>query len=292
MAILITGGAGYIGSYVIDELYKEYEVIVLDNFSNSSLLNFNQDKAKLYIGSVLDMSMLETIFKNHTINKVIHLAAFKSVPNSMENPLEYYENNVVGLINVLKICNKYNCKDILFTSSACVYDIKDNPLNEFDILKSNNVYGDTKIICENILKNESTFNSTILRLFNVVGGEDKATGNSTNLIPSIKRSIEKHEPFYLYGNCIRDYISVYDVAKVIHHLLTKQKHLQIYNVGTGIGHTTEEIVFAYEQLFNVKINTIKKDSRTGDTNITVSDNSLLLQNIDFSLKTNLIDILQ
>lgn len=292
MAILITGGAGYIGSYVIDELYKEYEVIVLDNFSNSSLLNFNQDKAKLYIGSVLDMSMLETIFKNHTINKVIHLAAFKSVPNSMENPLEYYENNVVGLINVLKICNKYNCKDILFTSSACVYDIKDNPLNEFDILKSNNVYGDTKIICENILKNESTFNSTILRLFNVVGGEDKATGNSTNLIPSIKRSIEKNEPFYLYGNCIRDYISVYDVAKVIHHLLTKQKHLQIYNVGTGIGHTTEEIVFAYEQLFNVKINTIKKDSRTGDTNITVSDNSLLLQNIDFSLKTNLIDILQ
>lgn len=275
--ILVTGGAGYIGSHTVLELLDVgYEVIVLDNLSNSSIESLKRvekitdKKVIFYNVDLLDVESTDKIFSEHKINAVIHFAAFKAVGESVELPLLYYENNLVGTINLLKIMQKNNVKNFVFSSSATVYGDPDKvPISENASLTATNPYGWTKLMIEQIL--EDTYNSDkewnigVLRYFNPVGahksgmiGEDPR-GIPNNLMPYISQvAIGKREELSIFGNDynttdgtgVRDYIHVVDLAKG--HIaalkkLEKGVGIEVYNLGTGNGYSVLQLVKAFEK---------------------------------------------
>ncbi|KAF7459289.1 UDP-glucose 4-epimerase [Cryptosporidium felis] len=303
--ILCTGGAGYIGSHTVISLIEEgYSVHILDNLSNSSpevinrIEKITRVKVPLHIIDIRNKDEMLKLFKKEEYNAVIHFAGLKAVGVSVSQPLEYYENNVVGTIRLLEVMKEVNCKILVFSSSATVYLPKSTPLTETDPLGASNPYGQTKYVIELIMKD--IYNSSenvkfsILRYFNPVGchhssliGEDPDEPN--NLLPYIQLvSIGKKEKLFVFGNDwptrdgtgIRDYIHVVDLAnghvKALEKLLSSSntsKVLDIYNLGCGAGISVLEMVGQFERASGRKIPYEIIDRRPGDLASVIADPS-------------------
>ena len=298
MAILITGGAGYIGSHTLVELAKEnYDFIVYDNLSNSSQESIKRvekiiGKEITFInGDIRDTKKLQETFKNYTIDSVIHFAGLKAVGQSVEQPLKYYDNNVVGTLRLLEVMKEFDCKKIVFSSSATVYgDPLTTPIIEnFPVGGTTNPYGTSKYMIERILEDlyisDNTFKIAILRYFNPVGAHESGTigedpnGIPNNLMPFITQvAVGKREYLSVFGSDydthdgtgVRDYIHVVDLAnahvKAINYLNTKQsldKPL-ITNLGTGMGYSVLDVVKAFEKASGKEVPYKLVDRRAGD----------------------------
>lgn len=293
--ILVTGGLGYIGSHTVVELLKQGErLVVMDNLSNSKENMINKIKEITGVGFIfyktdlLDKDGMRKIFKEHKIDSVIHFAGLKAVGESVQKPLEYYENNVVGTINLLEIMKEFNVNKMVFSSSATVYGApKVVPITEDMPLSTTNPYGTTKLMIEQILKDTAhanpEFKVAILRYFNPIGahesgiiGEDP-NGIPNNLMPYItKVASGKLKCLSVFGNDykthdgtgVRDYIHVVDLAKghlkALKRLAKDDTGVFIYNLGTGKGYSVLDIVHAFEKENNIKINYKIVDRRPGD----------------------------
>lgn len=295
MAILVTGGAGYIGSHTCVELLTAgYDVVVADNLCNSSeesLLRVKKITGKditFYNADIRNKEDLDSIFEKECIDSVIHFAGLKAVGESVEKPLEYYENNISGTLTLCKSMKEHNVKNIVFSSSATVYgNPKFVPITE-DCPKGEitNPYGQTKSMLEQILTDIHTsdpeWNVILLRYFNPIGahesgliGEDPK-GIPNNLVPYIaKVAVGKLECLGVFGNDydtkdgtgVRDYIHVVDLAvghvRAIEKLKDKEG-VSIYNLGTGKGYSVLDVIHAFEKACGKKINYAMKPRRAGD----------------------------
>ncbi|MCI8555196.1 MAG: UDP-glucose 4-epimerase GalE [Clostridia bacterium] len=295
MAILVTGGAGYIGSHTVVELQNAgYEVVVLDNLCNSyqeSLKRVEKitgKEVKFYQTDILDEKGLNEIFEKENIDCVIHFAGLKAVGESVEKPWLYYNNNITGTLNLLNVMTKYDVKNIIFSSSATVYgDPAIIPITE-DCPKGQctNPYGWTKSMIEQILtdiqKADKEWNVVLLRYFNPIGahpsgliGEDP-NGIPNNLMPYITQvAIGKREELRVFGNDydthdgtgVRDYIHVVDLALGHVDALKDIKNnagLKIYNLGTGKGYSVLDVVNNFEKANDLKIPYSIHPRRAGD----------------------------
>tara|TARA_B100000242_G_scaffold126304_1_gene89072 strand:+ start:20489 stop:21532 length:1044 start_codon:yes stop_codon:yes gene_type:complete len=310
--ILVTGGAGYIGSHtIISLLKKRYNLTIIDSFKNSSpkvierikIINQSYGSHLTFKrGDLRDKNFLNDLFqesKNNLrpIESVIHFSGLKSVAESKKIPLDYWEVNVCGTINLLMIMEKYNCKNLIFSSSATVYGEKNiPPFKETDTLNPINPYAKTKEVVEKILcdiynSKKIKWNFTVLRYFNPIGahssgliGEDPKS-NSTNLFPIILNSVMKNEKLYVFGldwpttdgSCIRDYIHIEDLAeghiKALENQFLNVNQFKCFNLGTGCGTSVLELISIFEKVNNVKISYEISSRREGDTAILVADNS-------------------
>ena len=314
MRIIVTGGAGYIGSHTIVDLLKiDTEVQVIDNFSNSSEKVFENikkitGKKILYENiDLLDFNNLSAFFKKTKPSLVIHFAGLKSVSESMENPILYYNVNVNGTINLLKAMDLISCKKIIFSSSATVYGVPEYfPVDENHKCNPINTYGRTKYFIEHIIKdwskNTNEKKAIILRYFNPAGahetgfiGEDPK-GIPNNLFPFITHVISGREKeLNVYGNDyntkdgtgVRDYIHVNDLADAhiatIGYLLKNQKDLTI-NLGTGIGYSVLEIIKTVEKITNRKVRYRFGKRREGDPPILIADPTKANQELGWEAK--------
>ena len=293
MNILVTGGLGYIGSHTVIELETLSSTIhILDNLSNSTELVLSRLRTLLpskeiifHKGDIRDPAYLSTVFTNK-IDAVIHFAALKAVGQSMENPLEYYNVNVGGTINLLIAMKNAGVRKFIYSSSACVYGDKGGIYVETDQTDAVNVYGKTKVAAERVIKDyansDNSFEAIILRYFNPVGahfsgliGEDP-NGIPDNLVPFIQKVVTGQQPLLkIFGNdyisndgtAIRDYIHVEDLAKGHIAALNHLKHgVEIYNLGTGRGTTVLELVHTYEKVVGRAINYTIVGRRDGDVN--------------------------
>ena len=294
--ILVTGGAGYIGSHtVLDLITKGYNVIIADDFSNSSKKVINileklaEKKIIYYEVDIRNKAELKKIFKENRIDAVINFAGFKAVGESVEKPLMYYDNNLIGMIVLLEVMEEFSVKRLVFSSSATVYGIPESmPLVEGDRMGATNPYGRTKLIIENILsdlaESDSSWEIIALRYFNPLGahksgniGEDP-NGIPNNLAPYITQvAVGKLEKLSVFGDdydtpdgtCIRDFIHISDLAAghsaSIKFLLSgKGKGFEAINLGSGKGYSVLEIVANFEKAVGKKIPYVIAGRRAGD----------------------------
>ncbi|WP_038024745.1 UDP-glucose 4-epimerase GalE [Tatumella sp. UCD-D_suzukii] len=295
MSILVTGGIGYIGSHTIITLLEEgNDIIAVDNLSNSSLdvlekiELITRKKIKFYNSDVRDKSSLRNIFLDNKIDSVIHFAALKSVSESINSPIEYYDNNIGSLLSILDIIKEFDVKKFIFSSSATVYDAKNiMPVNEeSSIGNTTNPYGTSKLIAEKILQDTAIslphLSIIILRYFNPVGAHpsgligENPKGIPNNLIPYINQvAAGEIDHLKVYGNDypthdgtgIRDYIHVMDLAKGHLVALTEIGNLgklSIFNLGTGVGYSVLDIIHTFEKVNSVKIPFRFYPRRSGD----------------------------
>ena len=294
MAVLVTGGAGYIGSHISVELLNAgKEIVIIDNFSNSSPEVLDKIKEitgkdfKFYELDMLDEEKMETVFSQNNIDSVIHLAGLKAVGESVKKPVEYYHNNLSSTLILLKLMKKYDCKKLVFSSSATVYGMpKDVPIKEDAELSTTNPYGTTKLMIEKILKDvnyaDSSLSIVLLRYFNPIGAHEsgkigeKPDGIPNNLMPYITSvATGKLQCLSVFGNDypthdgtgVRDYIHVVDLAKGHLKALEKienESGLFIYNLGTGKGYSVLDLVKTFEKVNNLTINYKIVDRRPGD----------------------------
>lgn len=318
MTILVTGGAGYIGSHTVVELLNAgKEVVVLDNLCNSSPKSLERVKeitgktVKFYEGDVLDRTLLQKIFAENTIHSVIHFAGLKAVGESVQKPAEYYLNNVTGSLVLVQEMKKAGVWNFVFSSSATVYgDPEIIPITEScKVGGTTNPYGTSKFMVEQILRDiakaEPKFSMTILRYFNPVGahasgliGEDP-NGIPNNLLPYISQvAIGKLPQLSVFGSDydthdgtgVRDYIHVVDLA--IGHLKALARHendagLHIYNLGTGIGYSVMDMVKAFEKANNITLPHKFVARRPGDIASYYSDPSLAAQELGWKAERGL-----
>ena len=296
MKILVTGGLGYIGSHTCVELLQEgYEVVVLDNLSNSKeevkekIKEITGKEVKFYLGDMMDEQLLNNIFTTEKIDAVIDFAAYKAVGESVQKPIEYYMNNVSTVLVLLKVMTKHHVKKLVFSSSATVYgDPERVPIKENDKTGgTTNPYGTSKLFVEQILKDlyksDNTWDIAILRYFNPIGAHpsgligEEPNGIPANLMPYIAKVASKElECLSIFGNDyptkdgtgVRDYIHVVDLAKghikALEKLEKESQGLYIYNLGTGIGYSVLDIVNAFEKVNHVKVNYKITNRRSGD----------------------------
>lgn len=292
MKVLVTGGTGYIGSHTVVELLNNgYEVIIVDNLVNSKIevvdkLKKLTNKEFVFIkGDVCDYELLTKIFDDNKIDAVIHFAGLKAVGESVEKPLEYYENNVGSTMNLVKVMKEHNCKNIVFSSSATVYGTPETlPIKEDFPLSTTNPYGTTKLVNEWILsdiyKADNEWKVTLLRYFNPIGSEktgllgEDPKDIPNNLMPYIVRvAVGKLNHLSVFGNDypthdgtgVRDYIHVVDLAKGhVKALENNINGLFIYNLGTGKGYSVLDLVKTFEKVNNVKIPYEIVGRRAGD----------------------------
>lgn len=318
MAVLVTGGAGYIGSHTVVELLNaNREVVVLDNLSNSSAKSLDRVKqitgkaVTFYQGDVLDRALLKRIFADHKIESVIHFAGLKAVGESVVKPIEYYRNNVEGSLTLLDEMRQAGVFNFVFSSSATVYgDPEIIPITEqCKVGGTTNPYGTSKFMVERIImdvvKAIPQFSMTILRYFNPVGahesgliGEDP-NGIPNNLLPYISQvAIGKLQQLSVFGSDypthdgtgVRDYIHVVDLA--IGHLKALNRHendagLHIYNLGTGTGYSVLDMVHAFEKVNDIKIPYRLTERRAGDIAVCYSDPSLALKELGWKTDRDL-----
>ena len=295
MAILVTGGAGYIGSHTVVELQNAgYDVVVVDNLSNASekaldrVSKITGKPVKFYKADILDRDALNDIFDKETIESCIHFAGLKAVGESVVKPWEYYENNIAGTLTLVDVMRKNNVKNIIFSSSATVYgDPAQIPITE-ECPKGQctNPYGWTKSMLEQVLtdiqKADPEWNVMLLRYFNPIGAHKSGTigenpnGIPNNLMPYITQvAVGKLKELGVFGNDydtpdgtgVRDYIHVVDLAKGHVKALKKIEEnpgLAIYNLGTGKGYSVLDIVKNFEAATGVKIPYVIKPRRAGD----------------------------
>ena len=293
--VLVTGGAGFIGSHTSVELLNAgYDIIILDNFVNSKPESLKRIKEltgkdfKFYQADIRDEEAMTKVFAENKIDAVIHFAGLKSVPQSVKEPLNYYDNNIAGTVCLCRVMDKAGCKKLVFSSSATVYGSKNpSPLREdMPTGGTTNPYGTTKYFIEQILQDlcvsDSEWGVSILRYFNPIGahksgriGEDP-NGIPGNLMPYITQvAIGKLECLNVCGNDyptpdgtgVRDYIHVVDLAlghiKALDRLL-KEKGCEVYNLGTGKGYSVLDVVKAFEKASGIKINYRIAPRRAGD----------------------------
>ena len=302
MAILVTGGAGYIGSHTVVELQNAgYEVVVLDNLSNSSEKSLQRVEAitgkqvPFYKADILDRDALSEIFKKEKIDSCIHFAGLKAVGESVAKPWEYYENNIAGTLTLVDVMRKAGVKNIIFSSSATVYgDPAFIPITEERPKgQCTNPYGWTKSMLEQILsdiqKADPEWNVVLLRYFNPIGAHKSGTigenpnGIPNNLMPYITQvAVGKLKELNVFGNDydthdgtgVRDYIHVVDLARGHVKALKKiedKSGLNIYNLGTGKGYSVLDIVKNFEEATGVTIPYVIRDRRPGDIATCYSD---------------------
>lgn len=318
MKVLVTGGTGYIGSHtVVDLLENNYEVVIVDNLSNSQkevvekIKKITNKTVKFYEIDLCCKDDLKKVFADEKIDAVIHFAGFKAVGESVEKPLKYYENNLISTINLLNTMNEFNVKKIIFSSSATVYGNPANvPVYEDFPLSTTNPYGATKLIIENMLKDlyvsDNSFDITILRYFNPVGAHksgligENPNGIPNNLMPYIVKVATGKLPFLnIFGNDyntvdgtgVRDYIHVCDLSYG-HVLALKNPKLglKIYNLGTGKGTSVLELVNIFEKVNNVKINKKIVARRPGDVDINYASCDLARKELGFIAKYSIEDM--
>ena len=306
--ILITGGAGYIGSHTALELLNEgYEVVVYDNLCNSSeeslkrVQELTGKEIKFYEGDVLDGAALEAMFRAENVDAVIHCAALKAVGESVQKPLEYYQNNITGTLTLMDVMNRVGVKNIVFSSSATVYGSPaEMPITEACPKgRCTNPYGWTKSMMEQIMsdvqKANPDWNVILLRYFNPVGahksgriGEDPK-GIPNNLMPYISQvAVGKLEKLGVFGNDynthdgtgVRDYIHVVDLAighvKAINYIFTNPG-LDVINLGTGTGYSVLDMVKAFSKACGKEIPYEIKPRRAGDIDMCYADPSKALK---------------
>ncbi|NLM74563.1 MAG: UDP-glucose 4-epimerase GalE [Clostridiaceae bacterium] len=303
MAILVTGGAGYIGSHTCVELLNNgFQIVVVDNLINSSEKAIERVKEitgksfPFYKADISDRKALKEIFESEKIDSVIHFAGLKAVGESVSMPLEYYMNNVMGTLVLCDVMREYGVKDIVFSSSATVYGNPETvPIKEDFPLSATNPYGRTKLMIEQILQDlyvsDNLWNIVILRYFNPVGAHDSGKIGEdpkdipNNLVPYITQvAVGKLECLGIFGDDydthdgtgVRDYIHVVDLAlghvKAIEKLKEK-KGVLIYNLGTGKGYSVLDMVKSFEKVVGKEIRYEFKPRRPGDVAICYADPS-------------------
>jgi UDP-glucose 4-epimerase len=303
MAILVTGGAGYIGTHTCVELLNSgYEIVVLDNLLNSKPEALKRVKEltgkdfKFYEVDLLERVKVEEVFAENNIEAVIHFAGLKAVGESVSIPLHYYHNNITGTLILCEVMNKFGVKNLVFSSSATVYGMPERmPISEEDPLSATNPYGSTKLMIEQILRDlyvsDSSWSIALLRYFNPIGahesgriGEDP-NGIPNNLMPFITQvAVGKLEKLRVFGNeyptvdgtGVRDYIHVVDLAKG--HLKALEKvtgasGVEAYNLGTGNGYSVLEMVKAFENASGINIPYQIVDNRPGDIAVCYADST-------------------
>ncbi|TLS38453.1 UDP-glucose 4-epimerase GalE [Pseudalkalibacillus caeni] len=303
MAVLVTGGAGYIGSHTCVELINAgHEIIIADNLSNSSEVSIERIKEitgsdfKFYNVNLLDREGMEKVFSENSIDAVIHFAGLKAVGESVEKPLYYYQNNVTGTLILCEVMQKYDVKNIVFSSSATVYGMSEQvPLTEDQPLNPINPYGRTKLMIEQILNDlfvsDNEWSVALLRYFNPFGahksgkiGEDP-NGIPNNLMPYVSQvAVGKLDTLKVFGNDydtpdgtgVRDYIHVVDLA--MGHIKALEKVMESngvnsYNLGTGKGNSVLEMVTAFEKACGKKIPYVFVERRPGDVAESYADAS-------------------
>ena len=303
MAILVTGGAGYIGSHTAIELLNAgREIVIIDNFSNSKpevidkIKEITKKDFKFYEIDYLNRKDLEKVFEENNIEAVMNFAGYKAVGESVKKPLEYYKNNVSGALNLLETMKKYNVKKFIFSSSATVYGNPEIiPITEdCKTGGTTNPYGTSKLYIEQILqdlyKSDNTWDIAILRYFNPVGAHESGLigeepqGIPNNLMPYVVRVASGQlEQLSVFGNDyethdgtgVRDYIHVVDLAighiKALEKLEKENTGIFVYNLGTGIGYSVLDMVNAFEEATGKKVNYKIVDRRPGDIAICYSN---------------------
>jgi UDP-glucose 4-epimerase len=320
LTILVTGGAGYIGSHTCVELLNAgYQVVIIDNFCNSKPEVINRiqkitDKtATLIQGDVRDKSLLRTVFKQHPIKTVIHFAGLKAVAESVANPLRYYDNNVLGSLALVEVMAEFNVKKLVFSSSATVYGFSDTkPIPETAPLSPFNPYGHTKRMVEQILEDlsvsDSAWNIALLRYFNPVGahesgmiGEDP-NGIPNNLMPYVSQvAAGKLKQLSIFGNDyptadgtgVRDYIHVVDLALghvAAVEVLNKSCGLITVNLGAGHGYSVLELVHTFQEVTGKAIPYKIVERRAGDIAMYFADATLAKQKLAWQTQRDLADI--
>ena len=321
--ILVTGGAGYIGSHTVVELISNgYEVLIVDSLYNSdiSVLDAIEKVSGVRVAfekiDLRDKSALLALANKYEITSVIHFAAFKAVKESKENPLKYYENNILGSVNILYLMKECACKQLIFSSSCTVYGEVDKvPVDEhFPIQKPFSPYGNTKKICEEIIEdcvNVGALNSIALRYFNPIGAHSSAIlgdhpVNADNVMPLIIK-VAKGELSHLNvygddyntrdGSCVRDYVHVMDIASAHVRALDRmlagkmESALEFYNLGSENGYTVLELLQTFEKVNSVKVNYQIVGRREGDVSQIYSDSTLAKNKLDWKIKYSLEDML-
>lgn len=318
--ILVTGGAGYIGSHTCVELLNAgHEIIILDNFSNSKPEALNRIKEitnkefKFYEVDLLNKEALEKVFKDNDIDAVIHFAGLKAVGESVAIPISYYHNNITGTLIICELMEKYNVKKMVFSSSATVYGMNNvSPLTEDLPLSTTNPYGSTKLMIEQILRDiyvsDNAWSTALLRYFNPIGahesgriGEDP-NGIPNNLMPFITQvAVGKREKLGVFGNDydthdgtgVRDYIHVVDLAKG--HLkavekVLKSQGVEAYNLGTGVGYSVLDVVKNFEKATGIEVPYTILDRRPGDIATCYADANRALKELGWKAEKNLEDM--
>lgn len=322
MSVLVTGGAGYIGSHTTIELIEAgHEVIIVDDFSNSNpvvierIEELSGKKVKFYEIDITDKEKLETVFKENKIDSVIHFAAYKAVGESVEKPLEYYINNLTSTLVVLDLMRKYGVKKFVFSSSATVYGdpVKNPILEDFD-LSVTNPYGRTKLMIEDMLRDickaDKSLDVAILRYFNPVGAHksgrigEEPNGIPNNLMPYItKVAIGSLKELNVFGDDypthdgtgVRDYIHVVDLARGHVKALDKLSEnpgLVTYNLGTGNGYSVLDLVKAFSKASNREIPYKIVERRAGDIAMCYADPSKAEKELGWKAEYGIDDMCQ
>ncbi|MFC6465148.1 UDP-glucose 4-epimerase GalE [Marinilactibacillus sp. GCM10026970] len=321
MAILVTGGAGYIGSHTVIELLNEnHEVVIVDDFSNSKPEVLNRIKelsGKDFVfheADVSDKQALAKIFEQHDLEAVIHFAGYKAVGESVAEPLKYYHNNLLSSIVLMELMNEYNVKNIVFSSSATVYGMNNQaPFTEDMPLSTTNPYGTTKLFIEQFIQDQvaadPSWSAALLRYFNPIGahesgriGEDP-NDIPNNLMPYITQvAVGKREKLAVFGNDydtedgtgVRDYIHVKDLAKghirAVESVLESIGGAEAYNLGTGVGYSVLDVVKAFETANDVEVPYEIVDRRPGDIATSYADSKKAHEKLNWAAELGLEDM--
>ena len=320
MNVLVTGGLGFIGSHTCIELLNaNYDVIIVDNLSNSSIdvlekiEEITSKKPKFYEYDVCDKEKIEEIFKENKIDAVIHFAGYKAVGESVSEPLKYYRNNLDSTLTLLEAMKEANCHNFVFSSSATVYGTpKELPIKEDFPLSTTNPYGTTKLMIERILQDVSyadkDLSIIVLRYFNPIGAHktgllgEKPNGIPNNLMPYIVRVADKELPILSVfgddydtpdGTGVRDYIHVIDLAKGHLKALEKVvnfKGIDYYNLGTGNGYSVLDLVKTFEKVNNVKVPYKIVERRPGDIAACYADPTKAYEELGFKAEYGIEDM--
>jgi len=304
MKYLVTGGAGYIGSFMVKSLLeKGNEVVVVDSLERGHE-EVVEKQAKLYVGNLLDREFVSKVFSENKFDGVIHFAGFISMGESMENPYIYFQDNVFASLNLIEEMVKTNTNNLIFSSSAGVYGNPVTvPISEISATNPTNPYGESKLMVEKIMNwygKTKKLSTVALMYFNASGASiDGLMGEQHNpeshIIPNIIKSLLKNEPFSLFGTdyntkdgtCVRDYIHVLDLVEA--HVLALEKLVKqpgnyVYNVGTGNGFSNKQIVEMVEKVSGQKINIQNSPRRPGDADELIADASKIRQELGFNPK--------
>lgn len=308
--ILVVGGGGYIGSACVDALIKaDYEVLVFDNFSTGQKDKINQ-KAKVITGDLLnnqDLKNLDEVCKIENISAVIHFSAKKAVGESEINPTLYFQNNVVGSLNLFKIITERQIPKIIFSSTAAVYQEskEEKPLTEGDTLSPLSVYGQTKLIIEDTIqayfRTKKIPHFSILRYFNVAGdaGLNFQEQNPQNVFPIIANKIKSETEFEIFGNdystkdgtCIRDYIHLKDLVAGHIKALESEKN-GIYNLGTGEGYSVLDLVETFNEVLGKNIKVKNSPRRQGDPAVVLANSDKAKEELNWKPKHTLREMVE
>ena len=312
--ILITGGAGYIGSHTVLNLIEktDYKIIIFDNLENghietvNTLLKINPDNIIFEKGDLRNIKDIENVFNKYSIDGVIHFAAFALVEESVQNPSKYYRNNIYGTLNLLDTMIKHNVKRIVFSSTCATYgEPTYTPIDEKHPQNPINPYGYSKLAVERIMDDYDKaykLKSIRLRYFNVAGADEKGRIGEwhepeTHLIPNILKAND-NKVFTIFGNdydtrdgtCIRDYVNVLDLAeahRLSYEYLIKENKTDVFNIGTGEGYSVKEVFETCERVLNKKIPVEIKGRRAGDPAILYADIGKVKNVLDWKSENSL-----